>query len=115
MGSQGIPVHRKGHRQTVQESPGPCAGSKEGGDGTTLVAAEELGRRWIGVDSGLEAIATTVKRLANGSEPMGDFVKGKKPKEQTLFDDPSILRTNFDLYLAEGPARPSTELLQAWQ
>lgn len=33
------------------------------GSGTTLVAARELGRRWIGIDSSPIAVATTVKRL----------------------------------------------------
>jgi adenine-specific DNA-methyltransferase len=48
------------------------------GSGTTLAAAEELERQWVGVDASMEALATTVKRLAHGSEPMGDFVNGKK-------------------------------------
>jgi adenine-specific DNA-methyltransferase len=68
------------------------------GSGTTLVAAEELGRRWIGIDSSREAINTTVNRLAVGSEPMGDFVRGKKAKPPRLFDHPSALQTAFDLY-----------------
>jgi adenine-specific DNA-methyltransferase len=84
------------------------------GSGTTLVAAEELGRRWIGVDSGIEAIATTVKRLANGSEPMGDFVRGKKAREATLFDCFSTLRTCFDLYLIKGPAQITSNTLECW-
>lgn len=85
------------------------------GSGTTLVVAEELGRRWIGIDSSVEALATTVERLANGSEPMGDFVKGKKTKQPTLFDHPSMLRTSFDLHIAEGPSLPSTEDLKNWE
>jgi adenine-specific DNA-methyltransferase len=84
------------------------------GSGTTLVAAEELGRRWIGVDAGAEAIATTVKRLANGSEPMGDFVRGKKARQASLFDHPSALRSSFDLYLAGGPTQVPMTLLEDW-
>ncbi|MCK4368071.1 MAG: site-specific DNA-methyltransferase [Dehalococcoidales bacterium] len=34
------------------------------GSGTTLVSAEELGRRWIGIDSSPSAIEVTLKRLA---------------------------------------------------
>jgi adenine-specific DNA-methyltransferase len=62
------------------------------GSGTTLVAAEELGRNWIGVDIGDEAIATIVNRLRYGSKPMGDYVKKKKKNVDTmpLFDDNSF-------------------------
>lgn len=55
------------------------------GSGTTLVAAEELGRQWIGVDIGDEAISTITERFKNGSKPMGDYVK-KKKKSQTTMD-----------------------------
>lgn len=138
--SQGIPVQdiwldcRDAHNQMIEVTGYPTekpldllrrivsASSDPGdlvldcfaGSGTTLVAAEELGRRWIGVDSGAEAIATTVKRLANGSEPMGDFVRGKKAREATLFDHPSALRTNFDLYLAEGSAPLLPNTVEGW-
>lgn len=84
------------------------------GSGTTLVAAEELGRRWIGVDSSVESVATTIRRLADGSEPMGDFVRGKKVKQPTLFDHPSMLRTSFDLWTTEDPVSPSAEIIQEW-
>ena len=55
------------------------------GSGTTLVAAEQLGRQWIGVDIGDEAIATIIERFKHGSKPMGDYVK-KKPKKQLALD-----------------------------
>ncbi len=58
------------------------------GSGTTLVAAEENSRRWIGMDSSVKAVETTLKRLANGSEPMGDYVKGsngRKVRSHSLF------------------------------
>jgi adenine-specific DNA-methyltransferase len=35
------------------------------GSGTTLLAAEQLGRRWIGVDNSLAAIEVTLSRLLN--------------------------------------------------
>ena len=60
------------------------------GSGTTLVAAEELGRQWIGIDIGDEAIATIINRFKNGSLPMGDFVKKKHNKSKetlSLFGD----------------------------
>jgi DNA modification methylase len=40
------------------------------GSGTTLVTAEKLGRRWIGIDSGALAVKTAKKRIAdlNGND-----------------------------------------------
>jgi adenine-specific DNA-methyltransferase len=86
------------------------------GSGTTLVAAEELGRRWIGVDASVTAIETTLKRLANGSEPMGDFVRGKKKKEPDLFSQAGLLKAGFDLYTAEGitPLPPADSIIGRW-
>jgi len=43
------------------------------GSGTTLVAAEKLGRRWIGIDSNKTAIETTEKRLLNLNKKRGLF------------------------------------------
>lgn len=53
------------------------------GSGTTLIAAEELGRQWIGIDIGHEAVTTIINRFKNGSKPLGDYVK-KKSKPQTM-------------------------------
>jgi adenine-specific DNA-methyltransferase len=84
------------------------------GSGTTLVAAEELGRRWIGIDASIEGVATTLKRLANGAEPMGDFVNGRKTKQPTLFDHPSMLRTSLDLFTSKDPSIISPDHVKAW-
>lgn len=52
------------------------------GSGTALVAAEELGRQWIGVDIGDEAFRIIRDRFANGSKPIGDYVvKRNTPKD----------------------------------
>lgn len=53
------------------------------GSGTTLIAAEQLGRQWIGVDIGDEAISTIKNRFKNGSKPMGNYVKKKSKQEET--------------------------------
>jgi adenine-specific DNA-methyltransferase len=45
------------------------------GSGTTLEAARELGRRFIGIDSSPAAIRATVDRLREGRKAMGDFVE----------------------------------------
>lgn len=80
------------------------------GSGTTLVAAEELGRQWIGVDIGDEAISAIQNRFKNGRKPMGDYVKKKCAFESVpeLFgkDDYDMIeestdstqRTTYDLF-----------------
>ena len=47
------------------------------GSGTTLIAANQLGRNWIGIDNSPEAIKTTVGRFQFGTKPMGDFIERK--------------------------------------
>lgn len=54
------------------------------GSGTTLVAAEELGRQWIGIDIGDEAIKIIQERFEHGTKPIGDFVTRKKIKTENL-------------------------------
>lgn len=49
------------------------------GSGSTLHAAHDLGRRWIGFDESFTAAETTIKRLRHGVQPMGDYVD-RKPK-----------------------------------
>jgi len=67
------------------------------GSGTTLAAASELGRRWIGVDNSKEAIKTTLSRFQSGTERMGDFVNGNKQSELPLHNSIS----DFVLYKSE--------------
>lgn len=73
----------------TSSNPGDIVLDCFAGSGTTLVAAEELGRQWIGVDIGDEAISTIKNRFKNGRKRMGDYVK-KKSKQQAvplLFED----------------------------
>ena len=70
------------------------------GSGTTLVAASQLGRRWIGVDRSDEAIAVTLRRFEFGAERMGDFVN-KSSQTLLRLHDPI---TDFALYRAVDAA-----------
>ena len=49
------------------------------GSGTTLDAAYQLERKWIGVDESVEAIKAVLKRFVTGLEFYGDYVE--KPKD----------------------------------
>lgn len=50
------------------------------GSGTTMQAAYNLGRTWIGIDCEEEAVCSVLKRFNIGSEKMGDFVTDKAAK-----------------------------------
>ncbi|AYY60053.1 site-specific DNA-methyltransferase [Burkholderia multivorans] len=74
------------------------------GSGSTLHAAEMLGRRWIGIDESISAVKTTVKRLRNGRQPMGDYVNS--PPMADLFSETAVEPTRrehvaeeFELYV----------------
>ena len=44
------------------------------GSGTTLGAAFEAGRKWIGVDNSPESLKAILKRFVHGLEAYGDYV-----------------------------------------
>ena len=53
------------------------------GSGTTLQAARDLGRLWIGFDASFVAAKATLSRLKHGLQPMGDYVS-KQSKTNTM-------------------------------
>jgi adenine-specific DNA-methyltransferase len=76
------------------------------GSGTTLGAAQQLGRKWIGIDNSSEAIDNILKRFFKGLEGMGDYVNGKneldnETNQMTLFETRvnygETLQTDFEL------------------
>lgn len=63
------------------------------GSGTTMHAANDLGRHWIGIDQSFNAIKACITRFRHGVKPMGDFVarngNGKSHANGTdLFGEP---------------------------
>lgn len=54
------------------------------GSGTTLQAASELDRNWIGMDQSFLAIHHSFNRLKYGSKPMGSFSEHDKPPQLGL-------------------------------
>ena len=47
------------------------------GSGTTLDAASDLGRKYLGIDASFEAAKATLRRMRRGMERMGDYVNGQ--------------------------------------
>ena len=75
----------------ASSNPGDLVLDCFAGSGGTLVAADMLGRNWIGIDNSPESLQTILHRFANGTEPMGDFV-GKKGAKKV-----AASRSPFDL------------------
>lgn len=54
------------------------------GSGTTLGAAHETGRQWIGVDNSPESMKSILKRFVNGLETYGDYVNTSEDTQYML-------------------------------
>ena len=70
----------------ASSNPGDIVMDCFAGSGTTLGAAFELGRLWIGVDSGIESIKAILKRFVSGLEIYGDYVSDSNDTRQCCFD-----------------------------
>jgi adenine-specific DNA-methyltransferase len=68
------------------------------GSGSTLHAANDLNRRWIGIDNSVEAFHAILDRFFNGLKPMGDYVSKTDgmPKDGELFARRSNNSCAFD-------------------
>ena len=59
------------------------------GSGSTLQAAYQNDRRWIGIDSSLEAVCATLRRFHMGVEAIGDYVNPvERYQDDRLLLDP---------------------------
>lgn len=112
----------------ASSNPGDLVLDCYAGSGTTLAMADELGRRWIGVDNSAEAFRTILKRFAIGTEPMGDFVGGKQSpvREADLLTPLNEMVAecsngkhrpilNFDLFIEAGLTEQAVPIITNWQ
>ncbi|MDJ0745858.1 MAG: site-specific DNA-methyltransferase [Xenococcaceae cyanobacterium MO_167.B27] len=67
----------------ASSNPGDLVLDCFSGSGTTLAVADNLERSWIGIDSSIEAIKTTLLRFKNGTKAMGDFVSHSSKKKES--------------------------------
>ena len=61
------------------------------GSGSTLQAAYQNNRQWIGVDNSIEAICATLRRFHMGVEAIGDYVN----PTDTQLEDNRLLDSNY--------------------
>jgi adenine-specific DNA-methyltransferase len=86
----------------ASSSPGDLVLDCFCGSGTTLDVASSVGRRWIGVDSSAHAIATTIRRLIEGTKPMGDFVGQRTGRRAVQEAQPALFADAEDGRRAAG-------------
>lgn len=72
------------------------------GSGTTLHAARDENREWIGIDKSIQAVKTAISRMNDGMDIMGDYVTPRLAinKQTSLFNNDikaSILMDNQSL------------------
>ncbi len=66
------------------------------GSGTTIHAANNLNRKWIGIDQSFTAAESTLKRMRYGLKQMGNYVdKSKQDPTKDLFDESTNISFNF--------------------
>lgn len=71
------------------------------GSGTTLGAAYEAERKWIGVDNSPESLKAILKRLVNGLEIYGDYVRSSEYAQCTIDLEK---RCSFSIYSMSNDA-----------
>jgi len=93
----------------TSSDPGDIVADVFCGSGTSLVAAEQLGRRWIGCDLGRFAIHTTRKRLLNVADCKPFDIKNLGAYERQRWQESTgngALRVYLDTILAFYQAEP---------
>ena len=141
--SLGIPVQdiwlefRDAHNQMIKVTGYPTeknadlikriisASSNEGdivldcfsGSGTTLAAATQLHRAWVGIDDSVEAVATTLRRFSQGLDRMGDFVNKKSESDrQSTFGLMSELSIrDFTLFSLDSRRAELNGIVEQWR
>ena len=79
----------------ASSNPGDVVLDCFAGSGTTLGAAFELGREWIGVDNSPESVKAILKRFTVGLDIYGDYVTDTQECEQMSLDLSS--KCSFDI------------------
>lgn len=70
----------------ASSNPGDIVLDCFAGSGTTLGAAFELGRVWIGADNSTESVKAILKRFTTGLDAYGDYVSNSGENKQCCLD-----------------------------
>ena len=69
---------------TASSNPGDIVLDCFAGSGTTLGAASENGRYWIGADNSMESLKAVLKWFTDGLDMYGDYVNGMTYEQYSL-------------------------------
>lgn len=86
---------------SASSNPGDIVLDCFAGSGTTLGAAFELDRHWIGVDNGIESIKAILKRFVSGLEFYGDYVSDNNDGSKQCCID-LFPKCSFNIYTTES-------------
>ncbi|HCV01902.1 MAG TPA: site-specific DNA-methyltransferase [Pseudoalteromonas sp.] len=88
------------------------------GSGTTIDAANQLERRWIGMDQSFTSAKTVMRRFKQGLQAMGDYVEKQHINQASLFDSnidivSNSTKVNFvvDDYIEKNNSKELTDLM----
>ena len=87
---------------TASSEPGDLVVDPFCGSGTTLHAARDLDRKYIGVDASFAAAKATLRRMRYGLEPMGDYVNGKRLSSHELSLLPEIDENTICTFVSDN-------------
>ncbi len=105
------------------------------GSGTTLAAADEMHRHWIGMDNSPESLSTILKRFECGLFPMGDYVQKRQDNTERIHQQPTLFDTldvsaalqtsiensehkpirDFSIFVAKGTRSEVYSIITTWQ
>lgn len=76
------------------------------GSATTMHAADDLGRKWVGIDDSFAAMKASITRFRHGLEPMGDYVDRTTEVESENLGDTKALDLFDTAKKKKSPLRP---------
>lgn len=80
------------------------------GSGTTLAAAAQCGRRWIGIDNSTESCRAILKRFTDGLDSYGDYVHHPSSLSQSS-TTPSLASCPFTFWTPSDSSHDFSSLL----